>query len=326
MKNIILSCLLSLVVTIICGFVTIPFLRRLKAGQTVLKYVKEHKNKNGTPTMGGLFFIVPSAIMAIFFCGFGRLSSVAIAIGLAFMIVGFIDDYIKIRFKKNEGLKAYQKILFQLSIALLSGFYCFYNGITTFYLPFVNSSVNLGWITIPLVTIIFVATTNCVNLTDGLDGLAGSVSAVYFLFISIIIMLQITFNNYLYAKSEECLRLCILSVSLIGGLCGFLLFNTNKASVFMGDTGSLSLGGFIGAISVFSSNSFFIPIIGIMFVVSGISVIMQVLYFKKTKKRIFLMSPLHHHFQIKGYSESKISFCYSLITCCAGIVSVISYL
>ena len=129
----------------------------------------------------------------------------------------------------------------------------------------------------------------------------------------------------MYLKPEEYESLQFLSVSLVGGILGFLVFNVSKASVFMGDTGSLSLGGFIAAISIFSSNSFFIPIIGIMFVLSGISVIVQVAYYKKTKKRVFLMAPLHHHFQLKGYSESKISYCYALITAVIGALTVIPY-
>lgn len=317
----------SIISVILCGLLTIPMLKRVKAGQTILKYVDVHKDKNGTPTMGGLFFVIPSIIVFFIFNGAnGRIAIVSTVIGLAYMLVGFLDDYLKIKFKQNEGLKAYQKILFQLGIALVAGFFAYYNGITVFHLPFTLEKVDLNVFTIPIVSLIFIAITNCVNLTDGLDGLAGSVSLIYLFLMTIIISLQMqTLKNY-YIKSEEYHSLNLLSVSLMGGILGFLVFNTNRASIFMGDTGSLSLGGFIGAISIFSSNSFFIPIIGIMFVLSGISVIVQVTYFKFTKKRVFLMAPLHHHFQLAGHSESKIVYGYSLVTLFCGLSLVLVYL
>ena len=326
MKKILIASICSLVLTVLFGAVSIPKLRKIKAGQTVLKYVKEHKDKNGTPTMGGLFFIVPAVLISFVFGGIGRMTIVSCAMGLAFLVVGFIDDFIKIKFRKNEGLKAYQKIIFQLSISIVAGVFSYLNGITVFHLPFVRKSVDLGLFTILFVVFIFVAITNSVNLTDGLDGLAGSVSAVYLISIAVLISVQTMGLSHLYLQPEEYDKLIILSVCLVGGILGFLLFNVNKAKVFMGDTGSLSLGGFIGSISIFSSNSFFIPIIGITFVLSGTSVIMQVFYYKRTKKRIFLMAPLHHHFQLKGYSETQISYAYTLITLLFGGVSILSYL
>ncbi len=326
MKNLLISGICALILTVISGLITIPILRKIKAGQTVLKYVKEHKDKNGTPTMGGVFFILPSVLINFIFGGIGRMTVVSCAIGLAFLIVGFIDDIIKIKLKKNEGLKAYQKIIFQLSIAVVAGVFSFVNGITVFHLPLVKKSIDLGVFTIPFVTFIFVAITNSVNLTDGLDGLAGGVSAVYLIFIAVLISLQTEGLSHLYLHPEEYGKLVMLAVCLVGGILGFLMFNVNKAKVFMGDTGSLALGGFIGAISIFSSNSFFIPVIGITFVLSGISVIVQVLYFKRTKKRVLLMAPLHHHFQLKGYSEGQISYTYALVTVFFGVLSILSYL
>ncbi len=320
---IIICALITLLITIVSGIMVVPLLKRIKAGQTVLKYVENHKVKSGTPTMGGLFFIIPAVIVYFAFSGFGNRSvNVALSIGLAFLIVGFIDDFLKIYFKKNEGLKPYQKILFQVSIAIVSGIYCYVNNLTRFNLPFVGLNFDLNIFTIPIVAFIFVAITNSVNLTDGLDGLAGSVSLIYLIFCIALITIQ---NNDALLQSEYD-GLSILSSCLIGGLAGFLVFNSNRAKVFMGDTGSLSLGGFLGAISIFSSNSFFIPFLGITFVASGISVIIQVLYFKKTKKRIFLMAPIHHHFQLKGYTEPQIAYCYSLITAVAGLLCILVYL
>ncbi len=324
MKKLVLTGLLALVLTFVSGLLSLPILRRLKAGQPILKYVKTHEDKNGTPTMGGLFFILPAVIIFFIFGG-GRMAVVSAVIGLSFMAVGFIDDFIKVKFKTNEGLKAYQKILFQSAIAIVAGIFCFNNGITVFHLPFTKKSVELGLITIPFVALIFIATTNCVNLTDGLDGLAGGSCAVYFVFIALLIGAQTVSMEHLYLQTQEYYNLQLLCVSLVGALLGFLIFNTNKASVFMGDTGSLALGGLVAGISIFSSNALFIPLIGITFVLSGISVIVQVLYYKRTKKRVLLMAPLHHHFQLKGYSESKIAYVYALTTSVLGAVSVLGY-
>ena len=326
-KKIVFELIFSISLSFILGKITIPLLSRAKAKQTILKYVESHEGKNGTPTMGGLFFIISSVIIFFLLNGFElRLSIASIIIGLGYMLVGFLDEFLKIRLKQNMGLKAYQKIFFQCSIAILAGLFVYFNGLTLFYLPFLKSVVDLGAFSIPLVIFVFLAITNSVNLTDGLDGLAGNVSICYLIVISILIFLETSLFTENYVNINEYVCLIHLSVCLIGGILGFLLFNTNKASIFMGDTGSLSLGGFLGAISIFSLNSFFIPFIGIMFVLSCISVIIQVVYFKITKKRVFLMAPLHHHFEQKGYSESKITFTYSLITLIVGLISIIGYL
>ncbi len=327
MKRIVLAVICSLFLTIISGIFALPILKKLKVGQPILHYVETHKQKSGTPTMGGLFFILPSAIIFIIFGGLkNRLSWVCLSIGLAYLIVGFLDDYIKIKFKKNEGLKPYQKIIFQIAIAIMAGVYGYKNGFSVFYVPFAMTEVNVGIFAIPIITIIFLAITNSVNLTDGLDGLAGQVSLIYFIFLIILITVQYQASRIIYISLEQYHELLLLSASLIGGIMGFLFFNMSKAKVFMGDTGSLSLGGFIGAISIFSLNSFFIPILGIMFAISSISVIIQVLYFKKTKKRVFLMAPLHHHFQLKGYTETQIGYTYALITAVFGMLAVLPYL
>lgn len=327
MKTLLLGCIVSLILTVIAGLISIPLLKRLKAGQTVLKYVEEHKKKNGTPTMGGLFFIIPSVLTFFIFGGAsGKVAVFCTAIGLAYMIVGFIDDFIKIKFKQNEGLKAYQKIVFQLLIAIAAGVFAYVNGIEELFLPFSRKSINLGALIVPFVTLIFIAITNSVNLTDGLDGLASSTSMVYVVFLAIIIMLQSRLSELKRFEETEYQAIYLIIFTLVGGLLGFLTFNTNRAKVFMGDTGSMSLGGFIGSLSIFTFNSLFIPILGITFVFSSISVIMQVLHYKRTKKRIFLMTPLHHHFQLKGYTEAQISYCYSLVTLLFGALLVLVYL
>lgn len=326
LKTYLLVTLLALALSLVSGAITIPLLKKLRIGQPILKYVENHKDKSGTPTMGGLFFIISACIIFMTFGGLkSRLSTVSMAIGLVFMLVGFLDDFIKIKFRKNEGLKAYQKILFQTSIALVAGFFAYYNGLTVFFVPFSTKTVDLGWFTIIFVAIIFIAITNSVNLTDGLDGLAGSTSTVYLTSIALLIYVQTIVFGYFYLPLQEFSGLTTLCCALIGAILGFLIFNASKASVFMGDSGSLSLGGFIGAISIFSLNAFYIPIIGFTFVFSSLSVIIQVAYFKRTKKRVFLMTPFHHHLQLKGLSECKISYLYSLITGILGVLSIIFY-
>ncbi len=319
MKIYFATLLCSVVISVTLGCFTIPILRKHKAGQAILSYVKEHKNKGGTPTMGGLF-IIPSAVIASLL--FGNKENIreilsVLAIGVSYLVVGFIDDYIKIKFKRNEGLKPYQKIIFQMAIAILAAIYCYVQDNTKLIVPFWGIVIDVDIWIIPLVIFVFLATTNCVNLTDGLDGLAGGVSYVYLIMLSIIILMQ----NALKINNID--NNVIICLSLSGAIIGFLLYNTNKASIFMGDTGSLSLGAFISSVSIFSRNLLFIPILGIIFVLSGISVILQVIYFKRTGKRIFLMAPLHHHIQMLGYSESKIAFAYKLLTFVLGVICIL---
>ena len=289
-----------------------PLLKRLKAGQYVLGYVKEHKDKGGTPTMAGLAFITAIVATAMVFYGFtDKTVNLTLIIVVGFMLVGFLDDFLKIYRKENEGLKPYQKIIFQLAVAVIASVYCFINDITKLYVPFGGGlSFNIYWGIIPLVLFVFLASVNCVNLTDGLDGLAGGTSLAYLA--SMGIMLAVSGNSLA--------TLCFVGV---GALAGFLPFNANRASVFMGDTGSLALGGLIACVTVFSCNTLYLPFIGVTFVFSGISVIVQVIYYKRTRRRIFLMSPAHHHFQMKGYSECKISYAYALVTALIGALSII---
>ena len=312
MNTTLIGILAAFLATIVLLLAILPLLRRLKAGQYILGYVKEHKNKGGTPTMGGLAFIAAIIIVSLCTCGlYTSEINLTLAITAGFAVVGFLDDFLKIWHKENEGLKPYQKIFFQLAIAAVAAAYCYINGLTSLYIPFAGGlSVDISWGIIPLVIFIFIATVNCVNLTDGLDGLAGGTSCAYFLVFGII----------LSSQSMGYYPVCFIA---LGALAGFLLFNANKASIFMGDTGSLALGGLISCLSVFSGNSLYIPILGIMFVISGISVIVQVIYYKRTRRRVFLMAPIHHHFQLKGYSECKISYAYFVLTAFVGIICLI---
>lgn len=317
MKVYFIAAFVAFALSFVFCWILIPILRKLKAGQNILSYVKEHKNKGGTPTMGGIAFLLASLFAtALFVEKRDKTLVVCLAIGLAYMIVGLLDDFLKKKHKENLGLKAWQKLLFQLAIALLAGVYCIRAQATTLYLPFLDKGVDIGFWILPLSVFVFIATVNAVNLTDGLDGLAAGTSVPFFAALGGIILLQKG------GESMACLCFC-----LVGALQAYLIFNVSPAYVFMGDTGSLGLGGFASAIAVFSGNALYVAVIGACFVFSVISVIIQVIYYKATGgKRIFLMAPAHHHFQKKGYSESRIAYAYFIITLGLGVVCLISLL
>lgn len=321
--------LVYLIVSAVLALVTAPFavraLRRLKAGQTVLGYVTQHEHKSGTPTMGGIIFLLPAVIVcAVETTAF---SLVALAVTLGFAVLGFLDDFIKIKFRRNLGLKPYQKIIGQLGISAIAAYFCYASPEigTSLLLPFGGGWGDVSWWIIPFVMLVYIATTNSVNLTDGLDGLAATTSAGYFL--TFAIFTYLAFSDALSAgdgaQAEQLFSLSAFCVSLLGGLLGYLVFNSNPASVMMGDTGSLGLGAAAATAAVFSRAELLLPIAGIMFVWSSISVIMQVLAFKLTKRRIFLMAPFHHHLEMKGYSEPRICALYLVLTVLAGALTLI---
>ncbi len=315
MRNFLFAAAVAFALSFALCALLIPILKRLKAGQNILSYVKEHMEKSGTPTMGGLAFIIAACVAAIVFSdGTDKSFPVVLAVGLAYLAVGFLDDLLKKLRGKNLGLRPYQKIVFQLAVAAMASIYCCLNGLTILKMPYSTAGYDIGWGMLPLGVFIFLATVNSVNLTDGLDGLAGSVSAVFFAIFGVLIALQ-----------GGSAPLSALSFALTGALSAFLIFNVNRASLFMGDTGSLSLGGFAACVALFSGNALAIPIVGITFVFSSISVILQVIYYKKTGKRIFLMAPAHHHFQEKGYTEAKIAYVYSVVTAVLGASLLIAF-
>ncbi len=276
--------------------------------------------------MGGLFF-VPIAILVFFLFTSGKnsLSVLTVAITAGFMLVGFIDDFLKIKLKRNEGLTALQKLLFQIAISIIASYFAFDSGLCFIYLPFTDKALNVGFFSIPINVIVFVATVNSVNLTDGLDGLCASTASVFLTAIAMLILLQINSSQASYIIKDEYVNLSLFSICMVGALIGYLLFNTSKASVFMGDSGSLAIGGVISSVCIFSGNTLFIPILGVCFLFSSLSVIIQVFYFKKTGKRVFLMAPFHHHLQEKGYSENKIRYVYSLITALISLILIVIY-
>ncbi|MEG2540810.1 MAG: phospho-N-acetylmuramoyl-pentapeptide-transferase [Clostridia bacterium] len=317
--------ILSIAISAVFAPFVIKLMTRLKAKQTVLGYVTQHQFKTGTPTMGGFIFLLPAFIFAL--VEFNMLSIVALALSLGFCVLGFLDDFIKVKFSRNLGLKAYQKVIGQLGLAAVAGYFCYSSEFigTSINLPFSDAVLNLSWGIIPLCIVVFVATTNSVNLTDGLDGLAGYSSAAYFLGFTILLFLtyldEKSAGNLAYA--EELFGLATLSTATLGGLFGYLLFNSYPSKIMMGDTGSLALGAMCAGIAIFSKNPLLILSSGIMFVWSSISVILQVLFFKLTKKRIFLMAPFHHHLEMKGLHESKIVTIYFVASLIGGAITLI---
>ncbi len=327
-----LRLLLAVVTSFILSMVLAPpvikMTKKFKASQSILEYVDNHKGKEGTPTMGGMIFLVSMSVTSFIFCGFkSKFLLVGIGITLGYGLLGFLDDFLKIKFRHNEGLKAYQKIIGQLGIAVIVTVFAYkysYIG-SVVNIPFTDIEFDMGWWYIPFTLLIFIATTNAVNLTDGIDGLAGSVTGIYtgiFTLIAVVLCIRLEGDVIL---RDETASLGVMSASLFGALLGFLWFNSNPAKIFMGDTGSLALGGAVSVLAVFTKNPFLIPMIGIMYMLSCISVIIQVLYFKLTNgKRVFKMAPYHHHLQYKGYTENKIVTFYSIVTLLFGLTALVS--
>jgi phospho-N-acetylmuramoyl-pentapeptide-transferase len=324
--------LAALVASFFIGMVLAPAFIRLSekshSGQSILSYVTQHKQKQGVPTMGGVVFILSAVATTLAFGGYrGTMTLVIMSILFAYGVIGFLDDFIKIKLKRNLGLRAYQKIISQLAIAVIAAFYCMKSGYigAVVSVPAAAVKWNLGVWYVPFAAFVFIAMSNSVNLTDGLDGLAGTTNAIYFSFFFVIIALlaeqAAEDGNILY--ETELKYLAVFAASLIGGLMAFLWHNAYKAKMIMGDTGALALGGAAAAIALFVKNPLIGALIGVMFVTSAVSVIVQVASFKLRGKRVFLMSPFHHHLELKGYGETKIVAFYGIITAIAGIVSMI---
>ena len=313
-------------VTLFISPLVISLIKREKVKQVILHYVDNHKLKDGTPTMGGVIFILSICLVSfICFSSQSRFAKMILLIFFAYGTVGFLDDFIKFKFKRNLGLTAFQKISFQLLVSVGVGFYIYNNIGGVILIPFLNIYTNLGIWIIPFISLVYLACSNSVNLTDGLDGLATSTSLIclisFFILELILFSKGIIFSNI--ALYDEMWNIFVIVCVASGALLCFLIFNCFPAKIFMGDTGSLSLGSLIASVSIFSGLELYLPILGLMFVVSSVSVIMQVAYYKLTKKRIFLMAPLHHHFERKGVHEVRITFVYSLISLLIGVIVIL---
>ena len=307
--------LIGFIVAAVCGIFLIPLLHRLKFGQEIREEgPKWHQKKSGTPTMGGFIFIIAVAVAAVcgvFVCGVGNDKNTVMGIcaitfaAMGFGAIGFVDDYIKVILKRNLGLRASQKFALQIIVSLGFSVWMVSSGIidTKLVIPFTDITINLHYgLYIPLIILVMTAATNSVNLTDGLDGLATCVTIVVGIFYCIT------------SSIAGATPVVVFSSALVGGLAGFLIYNKYPAKVFMGDTGSLFLGGAVSAMAIYMKNPLLLLIVGFAYVMETLSVIIQVVWFKKTGKRIFKMSPIHHHFEMCGWSEVKIVTVFSLIT------------
>ena len=307
MKNtILMSVMAAFAISVVLGPVVIPFLRRLKVGQTVRdEGPQSHLKKNGTPTMGGILILISVVLTSVFFVrDYPKIMPVLFST-LGFGLIGLLDDYIKVVLKRSLGLRVWQKFLLQILVAGVFAFYLLhYTDVSlAMKVPFMEAQyLDFGWMNIPILFFVVIGTVNGTNFTDGLDGLASSVT-----------VLVATFFSVVAIGTESGIE--PVTCAVVGALLGFLLFNVYPASVFMGDTGSLALGGFVAAAAYMMQMPLFIVIVGFIYMVEVLSDIIQVSYFKKTGgKRFFKMAPIHHHFELCGWSETRIVAVFSIIT------------
>lgn len=304
MFEVFLPMLVSFVLVLILGPICIPILRRLKMGNTEREYIKEHKLKNGTPSMGGIMILVAFSVVSFYQARFNPHIYPIIYLTLGFGIIGFVDDLLKAIKHSSDGLKAWQKMLGQ--IAVTTGFAVYMAKFSDISLemriPFTGAFIDMGWFAIVVLYLAVLGTVNGANFTDGLDGLATSVTLVIAAFFGVA---AIT----LYSDITAC------AAAMIGALLGFLMFNVHPAKIFMGDTGSLALGGFVAGCAYMLKMPIFIIIVALIYLVEVLSVILQVGYFKLTHgKRIFRMAPIHHHFELGGWSEVKVVAVFTTVT------------
>lgn len=310
------AALIAFLINLILSPILIPFLSRLKFGQFVRDDgPKSHLKKAGTPTMGGIIILISIILTSLLFLKDNMDGMAVLFVTVGFGIIGFVDDFIKVVMKRSLGLRAYQKIIAQL---IITGFFGYYllnstNIGTKIIVPFSGGmEIDLGLWFIPFLIFAMLGTVNAVNLTDGLDGLASSVTVLTATFFTIVS----------WGENSSILP---IGAAVVGSLLGFLLFNSHPAKVFMGDTGSLALGGFVVSTAFILKMPLFIIIVGFIYVVEALSVILQVGYFKMTRKRIFKMAPIHHHFELSGWTETKVVSVFCIVTavmCLIGLLGV----
>jgi phospho-N-acetylmuramoyl-pentapeptide-transferase len=301
----ILSITLGLVISIIVGLIILPILRKMNARQSVSKLINErHLKKNGTPTLGGLIFIIPPLLIVLLLCLRGSIVMnhnllIVLLVFVAYGFLGFIDDYKKIKYRNNRGLPTLVKLFYQVLLAGAFTFIYVKNGGTTHLeVSLLGIDWDLGFGYALFVLFLLVATTNAVNITDGLDGLCGGLSAMAFLAYGVI-----SFGSSWILGYES---LAVFSFALVGSIIGFLLFNSHPAKVFMGDTGSLALGGALASIAILTHHEVSLALIGGVFVVETLSSLIQIIAIRKYHKKVFLKAPLHHHFEELGWEETDI--------------------
>ncbi|AHD06259.1 phospho-N-acetylmuramoyl-pentapeptide-transferase [Paenibacillus larvae] len=296
LKVVLLTMGVAFVLALIMGPLFIPILRRMKFGQQVrTEGPKAHLKKQGTPTMGGIIIMLALALASLRFAEFDIQLLILLIATLGYGLIGFLDDYIKIVFKRSLGLTAKQKLAGQLLVSLIVCVLLVKSGYSTeIHIPFADISFNLGWFYFPCMVILMLGASNAVNFTDGLDGLLAGTSAIAFGAYTIIAM-----NN---TQPD----VAIFSAAMVGAVLGFLVFNAHPAKVFMGDTGSLGIGGGLVAVAVLTKAELVLAIIGGIFLIEILSVVIQVVSFKTRGKRVFKMSPIHHHFELVGWSEWRV--------------------
>lgn len=300
------------------GLILVPCLKKLRVGQKISIFVGEtHRKKEGTPTMGGLIFILPTIIATIALVLMGKVPytsnlGIVLLVFLGYACIGFLDDFLSIRKGNNEGLTTYQKLFMQVLIAI--GFFYIYmrsGGQTSWVVGTLHIDIEMGWLYGLFILFVLVGASNAVNITDGLDGLAGGLSAIAFIAFSLI-SLMVGFED-----------IGMFSLILVGSIVGFLIYNTYPAKIFMGDTGSLALGGVMGAIAILTHRELTLLVVASVFVIETLSVIIQTISYQLFHKKIFLMTPLHHHFEKLGWKETDIAKLFwvcGLILSMAGII------
>lgn len=302
----------------VLGLIIVPLLKRFHIGQRISAFVGEnHRKKEGTPTMGGLIFILATLFSMVALLVTGKVQytdnlGIILWVFIGYAVIGFLDDFLSLKKKNNEGLTTYQKLFGQVLIAL--GFFYIYmrnGGDTAFVVGTLGINIELGWLYGLFILLVLVGGSNAVNLTDGLDGLAGGLSAIAFVAFSLI-SLTVGFDD-----------MGIFCLILVGAIVGFLIFNTHPARVFMGDTGSLALGGVMGAVAILTHRELTLLVVASVFVLETLSVILQVIWLRLFHKKLFLMTPVHHHFEKLGWKETdivKLFWTVGLIFAMAGIL------
>ena len=302
--QVIIPVLAAFAITAVLGPVIIPFLRKLKIGNTEREELESHQKKNGTPTMGGIMILIAVVVTSLFYVKDYPQIIPVLFVTVGFGIIGFLDDYLKVVLRRSDGLLAWQKMLCEIVVTAVFACYLVHADIPmTMLIPFSGGKyLNLGWLAFPVMFLAVIGTVNGVNFTDGLDGLASSVTILVATFFAVVAI-----GTGSQAAPITC--------AVVGALLGFLLFNVYPARVFMGDTGSLALGGFVAATAYMMQMPIFILIVGLIYWIEILSVMLQVGYFKLTHgKRIFRMAPIHHHFELGGWSETKVVAVFSIVT------------
>lgn len=313
-NKVVIMLIINIILSIIIGYIIIPLFRR-NMYQRLNRYVSEHKSKEGTPTMGGIIFIIPVVLTNIFILKSNTLLIVLITF-ILYGLIGFIDDYLIIKRNSNDGLSEKSKFLLQLVVAIIF-FYLFLKSGNEplLWIHTLGIKLNIGFLYGIFILLVLVSVTNAVNITDGIDGLCGSLSLIVFITLGII-----SYNTGWLAGYQDITIFCF---SLVGSLIGFLFYNLYPAKIFMGDTGSLALGAAMGSIAILTRHELLLIGICIVFVIETLTCIIQRVYYKFTKKRVFLMTPIHHTFNRIGYSENDIVKLFCIIGILSSLISII---